>query len=62
MSNETTSKNEVYSEYDGEYNIKSRLVRYNHCKYEVITDLPQPKCKECRSNLITVISRVLSDE
>lgn len=50
--------NDVYTDYDGpEHNMKPRLVRCIPCKFEVVTNLPQPKCGRCKRPMITVIER-----
>lgn len=46
--------------FDRPTNIKSRTVECTHCHYELITDLPGPKCRLCKRYLITVIHDVMA--
>lgn len=47
---------EPYSNEPTTHNMQSRKVYCRYCKYELVTNLPGPKCGQCHSNLITMIA------
>lgn len=46
---------DIFSESQGEYQNKERLVKCENCKYEIKTSIPGPKCGICHSYLIVVL-------
>lgn len=56
-------KNPPYTNYVGhEVNLKPRLVTCPKCGYEIKTDLPNPRCGDCRSVLITLVGSMYKED
>lgn len=51
----------AYTESDIPSNIKPRKVKCEHCHYELITDLPGPKCRMCKRFMITVLNELVDE-
>jgi len=47
-----------YTEVTGETNLKWREVRCDNCKYITRTNLPNPRCGQCKARLITVVESI----
>jgi Zn finger protein HypA/HybF involved in hydrogenase expression len=47
--------NPPYTDNKVNTNHKPRLVTCPKCLYDIETDLPNPKCGDCKSQLITII-------
>lgn len=55
-------KNPPYTNHTGhEVNLKPRLVTCPKCLYEIKTDLPAPRCGDCRSVLIIIVRSMYND-
>lgn len=50
-----------YTEYNIPSNLKSRKVKCIHCNYELMTDIPGPKCRLCKRYMVTVINGLMAD-
>lgn len=56
-------KNPPYTNHAGkEVNLKPRLVTCPKCLYEIKTDLPNPRCGDCRSVLITLVESMYKED
>lgn len=51
-----------YTESTIEYNLKPTLVYCESCKYQVISHLVNPKCGDCKRNLIVVTRSLITDD
>jgi len=49
------------NENELEHNPKLRKVKCERCQYELITDLPGPKCRLCKRYMITVVNGLMAE-
>lgn len=54
MFRKLTELPQPFTDSKEEFNFKPRLVKCENCKYEVMTNIPGPKCGICHSYLIVV--------